>query len=136
MPAKSDGSTSQPSAVRPADTRREKGGDRVTRPAESMADRAQSHMGGSRRRTTPRHGPQRESDEALGVRDDPPGDSAGVPGLDQSGLDAAGLEDVAGPGEADLAAEAAVEGVVLDDLGDLADVDGVEVGVDLEEEDK
>jgi len=108
----------------------------VTYPAGYMADRAQSHMGGSRRRTTPRHGPQLESDEALGVRDDPPGDSVGVPGLDQSGLDAAGLEDVTGPGEADLAAEAAVEGMVLDDLGDLADVDGVEVGADLAEEDK
>ena len=79
------------------------------------------------------------------LRDDPPGDPAEVPGLDQSGLDAAGLEEVAGPAdvdmagpdEADLAAEAAMEGVVLDDLGDLADVDGVEVvGVDLAEEDK
>jgi RNA polymerase primary sigma factor len=78
------------------------------------------------------------------VCDDPPGDSVGVPGLDQSDLDAAGLEDAAGladvdmvePEEADLDAEAAVEGVVLDDLGDLADVDGVEVDVDLEEEDK
>src|SRR6516165_5037547 len=70
------------------------------------------------------------------LRDDPPGDPAEVPGLDQSGLDAAGLEDLAGPGEADLAAEAAVEGVVLDDLGDLADADGVEVGVGLEAEDK
>jgi RNA polymerase primary sigma factor len=93
-------------------------------------------MGDARRRTTPRHGPPLESDEALGVRDDPPGDPAEVPGLDQSGLDAAGLEDLAGPGEADLAAEAAVEGVVLDDLGDLADADGVEVGVGLEAEDK
>jgi hypothetical protein len=78
------------------------------------------------------------------VCDDPPGDSVGVPSLDQSGLDAAGLEDAAGladagmvePDEADLDAEAAVEGVVVDDLGDLADVDGVEVDVDLEEEDK
>jgi RNA polymerase primary sigma factor len=96
-------------------------------------------MGGSRR-TTPRLEPH----EALGVGDDPPGDPAGVPGLDQSGLDAADLEDVAGladvdlagPDEADLAAEAAVEVVVLGDLGGLADVDGVEAGVDLEEEDK
>jgi len=70
------------------------------------------------------------------VRDDPPGDSAGVPGLDQPGLeDVAGLEDMAGPGEADLAAEAAVEGVVLDGLGGLADIDGVEVGAGFEEED-
>src|SRR5947207_3800760 len=101
-------------------------------------------MGGSRRRTTPRHGPQLESNEALGVRDDPPGDSVDVPSLDQSDLDAADLEDVAGlanvdmvePDEADLEVEAAVEGVVLDDLGGLADVDGVEVDADLEEEDK
>jgi RNA polymerase primary sigma factor len=78
------------------------------------------------------------------VCDDPPGDSVDVPSLDQSDLDAAGLEDVAGladvdmvePDEADLDAQAAVEGVVLDDLGDLADVDGVEVDVDLEAEDK
>ena len=70
------------------------------------------------------------------MRDDPPGDSAGVPGLDQPGLeDVAGLEDMAGPGEADLAAEAAVEGVVLDGLGGLADIDGVEVGAGFEEED-
>jgi RNA polymerase primary sigma factor len=81
---------------------------------------------------------------ALGVGDDPPGDPVEVPGLGQSGLDAAGLEDVAGladvdmagPDEADLEAEAAVEGVVLDDLGDLADADGVEVDAGLEEEDK
>ncbi|HEV2373518.1 MAG TPA: RNA polymerase sigma factor [Streptosporangiaceae bacterium] len=74
--------------------------------------------------------------------DGPPGDSVDVPSLDQSDLDAAGLEDVAGPAdvdmvepdEADLDAEAAVEGVVLDGLGDLADVDGVEVDVDLEED--
>jgi RNA polymerase primary sigma factor len=78
------------------------------------------------------------------VRDDPPGDSVDVASLGQSDLDAADLEDVAGPAdvdiagpdEADLEVEAAVEGVVLDDLGDLADVDGVEVDVDLEEEDK
>jgi RNA polymerase primary sigma factor len=77
------------------------------------------------------------------VRNDPPGDPVDVPSLDRSGLDAAGLEDVAGPDEADLQVEAAVEqveaaveGVVLDDLGDLAGVDGVEVDVDLEEEDK
>jgi len=43
---------------------------------------------------------------------------------------------MAGPDEAGLEVEAAVEGVVLDGLGDLADVDGVEVDVDLEEEDK
>src|SRR6516225_5917247 len=135
MPAESDGSASQPSAVRPADTQRQKGGDRVTRPAESMADRAQSHVGDARRRTTPGHGPQLESDEAPGVRDDPPGNPAGVPGLDHSGLEVAGLEDVAGPDEADLAAETAEEGVVLDDLGELADVDGVEVDAGLEEED-
>ena len=131
MPAKSDGSASQPSAVGPADTQREQGGDRVTRAAESIADRAQSRMGGSGRRTAPRHGPQLESNDAPGVRDDPPGDPAEV-----AGLDAAGLEDLAGPGEADLAAEAAVEGVVLDDLGELADVDGVEVDAGLEEEGK
>src|SRR6516165_1177855 len=99
MPAKPDGSTSQPSVVRPADTQREKGGDLVTRAAESMADRAQSHMGDARRRTTPRHGPQPRSNEAPGVRDDPPADPVGVPSLGQSGLDAAGLEDVAGPAE-------------------------------------
>jgi RNA polymerase primary sigma factor len=101
-------------------------------------------MGDARRRATPRHGPLLGSDEALGVCDDPPGDSVEVPGLDQSGLDAAGLGDVAGPadvdmagpGEADLAAEAAVEGVVLDDLGDLAGVDGVQVDADLQAEDK
>jgi RNA polymerase primary sigma factor len=76
------------------------------------------------------------------VGDDPPGDPVEVPGLGQSGLDAAGLEDVAGladvdmagPDEADLEAEAAVAGVVLDDLGGLADVDGVEVDAGLEEE--
>ena len=76
--------------------------------------------------------------------DDPPGDSVDVPSLDQPDLDAADLEDAAGladvdmvePDEADLDAEAAVEGVVLDGLGDLADVDGVEVDVDLGEEDK
>ena len=76
------------------------------------------------------------------MRDDPPGDSVDVSSLDQSDLDAADLEDVAGladvdmiePDEADLEVEAAVEGVVLDDLGDLADVDGVEVDVDLEED--
>jgi RNA polymerase primary sigma factor len=76
------------------------------------------------------------------VGDDPAGDPVGVPGLVQSGLDAAGLEDVAGladvdmagPDEADLAAEAAVEGVVLDDLGGLADVGGVEVDAGLEED--
>ena len=74
--------------------------------------------------------------------DDPPGDSVHVPSLDQSDLDAADLEDVAGladvdmvePDEAGLEVEAAVEGVVLDDLGDLADGGGVEVDVDLEEE--
>ena len=74
--------------------------------------------------------------------DDPPGDSVDVPSLDQSDLDAADLEDVAGladvdmvePDEAGLEVEAAVEGVVLDDLGDLADGGGVEVDVNLEEE--
>jgi RNA polymerase primary sigma factor len=40
---------------------------------------------------------------------------------------------MAGPDEADLAAEAAVEGVDLDDLDDLTDVDGVEVDAALEE---
>jgi RNA polymerase primary sigma factor len=75
------------------------------------------------------------------VRDDPPRDPADVASLDPSDLDAAGLEDVAGPAgldmagpdEADLAAEAAVEGVDLDDLDDLTDVDGVEVDAALEE---
>jgi RNA polymerase primary sigma factor len=76
------------------------------------------------------------------VRDDPAGDPVEVPSLDQSGQGAAGLEDVAGladmgmagPDEAGLEAEAAVAGVDLDDLGDLADVDGVEVDVGLEED--
>jgi hypothetical protein len=75
-PAKSDGSTSQPSRSAPLILSERKGGDRVAYPAEYMADRAQTHMGGSRRRTTPRHGPQLGSDEALGVCDDPPGNRA------------------------------------------------------------
>ena len=109
-----------------------------------MPDTAQTHMGGSRRRTTPRHGPPLESDEAPGVRDDPPEDPVDVASLDQSGLDAADPEDVAGPvdvdmvgpDEADLAAEAALEGVDLEDLGDLADVDGLEMDADHGQEDK
>jgi len=78
------------------------------------------------------------------VRDDPPEDPVDVASLDQSGLDAADPEDVAGPvdvdmvgpDEADLAAEAALEGVDLEDLGDLADVDGLEMDADHGQEDK
>ena len=78
------------------------------------------------------------------MRDDPPEDPVDVASLDQSGLDAADPEDVAGPvdvdmvgpDEADLAAEAALEGVDLEDLGDLADVDGLEMDADHGQEDK
>ena len=78
------------------------------------------------------------------MRDDPPEDPVDVASLDQSGLDAADPEDVAGPvdvdmvgpDEADLAAEAGVEGVDLEDLGDLADVDGLEMDADHGQEDK
>ena len=52
--------------------------------------------------------------------------------------DVVGLADVdmAGPDEADLDVEAALDGVDLEDLGDLAevDVDDVEVDVELEED--
>jgi RNA polymerase primary sigma factor len=93
-------------------------------------------------------------DAARALRDAPEldsGDLAGAGGPDdETDADAAGLEDVveledvAGPAdadmvdpdEADLEVEAALEGVDLDDLGDLAGVgiDDAEADVDLEED--
>jgi RNA polymerase primary sigma factor len=92
------------------------------------------------------------ADAARALREAPELDSAeGEIDLDVAGPeDAAGLEDVvaledavgladvdiAGPDEADLEVEGALEGVDLEDLGDLAevDVDDVEVDVEIEED--
>ncbi|HEY1325024.1 MAG TPA: RNA polymerase sigma factor [Streptosporangiaceae bacterium] len=99
------------------------------------------------------------ADAARSLREAPELDSADLAGAagpdgeidpDEAGLDdvagpedvvalenAVGLADVdiAGPNEADLEVEAALDGVDLDeDLGDLAGVDDVEAGVDLEED--
>jgi RNA polymerase primary sigma factor len=92
------------------------------------------------------------ADAARALREAPELDSAeGEINLDVAGPeDAAGLEDVvaledavgladvdiAGPDEAELDVEAALDGVDLEDLGDLTevDVDVVEVDVELEED--
>jgi RNA polymerase primary sigma factor len=55
--------------------------------------------------------------------------------LEPADLEPADLEDVVDPDEADLAVEAALDGVDLDDLGELAGVDVDDVEVDLEDED-
>jgi RNA polymerase primary sigma factor len=88
-------------------------------------------------------------DAARALREAPgaePGDLPGASGpdgeagpgaaeLDVAELDAAALEDVVDPDEADLDVEAVLEAVDLEDLGDLAGADVVDVGVELEEED-
>jgi RNA polymerase primary sigma factor len=83
------------------------------------------------------------ADAARALREAPDVDSddlAGAGGPDgETDLDAADLEDVvglaeadiAGPDEADLDVEAALDGVDLEDLGDLVPVDVDEVGVDV-----